>query len=608
MYPNNEIIRTEYKNYLKVHDKIIKDAKCKYDREQIISNIGDSRRLWRVVNNRLGRNLKEDGYINYIYDENKHKIFEPNKICNILNSYFCNVGFELSKKIQPPDTEIKLPHVNPKTMFITPTTIKEIENIIKNLKLKNGGVDNINTKTIVILANFISEPLAHIVNLCIEKAIWPDALKRAVIKPIHKGKDKHSTSNYRPISLISNLAKILEKIIHHRILNFIIKHKIISKQQYGFMKNLGTKDALNYITNLIYEKLDKSTPIAITFLDLAKAFDTVNHKILLDKLYNYGIRGKAHELILSYLQNRKQCVKCNDYVSDYCEINTGVPQGTVLGPLLFILYVNDLLTSMHGDLIVSFADDTAVISTDKTWKLVELNMINYLDMVSKWLALNQLSLNLDKTVFMTFGNYCDSVPYDISISMNGKLLKRVESCKYLGIVFDYRMIWNEHIEYILNKTKYLVFIFHKISKYVHTETLRMLYYAFFQSIISYGIIAWGGAYAGNLKLIQELQNKILKIVNRNHFIPHNNPLNVEQLFSFEALKLHYNDLKTKFINSNSITRNRSVPIPLRSKTVGGRSSFVRAIRLFNGLPNDLKILSQTSSRKTKLKKWIKANI
>lgn len=276
-----------------------------------------------------------------------------------MNSYFCNVGFELSKKIQPPDTELKLPHVNPKSMFITPTTINEIVHIIKNLKLKNGGVDNINTKTIVILANFLSEPLAHIVNLCIEKAIWPDALKRAVIKPIHKGKDKHTTSNYRPISLISNLAKIFEKIIHHRILNFIIKHKILSKQQYGFMKNLGTKDALNYITNLIYEKLDKSTPIAITFLDLAKAFDTVNHKILLDKLYNYGIRGKAHEHILNYLQNRKQCVKCNDYVSDYCEINTGVPQGTVLGPLLFILYVNDLLTSIHGDLIVSYADDTA---------------------------------------------------------------------------------------------------------------------------------------------------------------------------------------------------------------------------------------------------------
>ena len=157
-------------------------------------------------------------------------------------------------------------------------------------------------------------------------AIWPDELKMEEVIPIHKAKEKHITTNYRPISLISNLAKILEKIIHNRITNFINKCEILAKNQYGFRKNKSTKDALSLITNAIYDKLDKSTRIAITFLDLAKAFDTVNHQILLDKLYNYGIRGRASNLIKSYLGNRLQKVKLNNINCQFQSVNMGVPQ------------------------------------------------------------------------------------------------------------------------------------------------------------------------------------------------------------------------------------------------------------------------------------------
>lgn len=193
------------------------------------------------------------------------------------------------------------------------------------------------------------------------------------------------------------------------------------------MKNIGTKHALNYICNIIYEKIDKSQPIAVTFLDLAKAFDTVNHKLLLDKLYNYGFRGIAYMLMSSYLANRKQRVLVGESVSDFCTVNTGVPQRTILGVLLFLLYVNDLLSSMPSDTILSFADDTAVVSTG-TWTQVEAKMNEYLESVQNWLALNRLSLNIDKTVVMTSGSYNNSVPINIGILINGKLLKRVERC------------------------------------------------------------------------------------------------------------------------------------------------------------------------------------
>ena len=167
--------------------------------------------------------------------------------------------------------------------------------------------------------------MSYIINTCIERATWPDALKKAEIVPIYKSGDKHNATNYRPISLISNIGKVFEKIIYNRIYEFIKKHNLITDQQFRFMKKIGTKDALNYITNILHNNLDHSKPTLITYLDLVKAFDTVDHEILLDKLYCIGMRGQALDLLSSYLNDRYQRVKINDNESSYRKINTGVP-------------------------------------------------------------------------------------------------------------------------------------------------------------------------------------------------------------------------------------------------------------------------------------------
>ena len=292
-----------------------------------------------------------------------------------MKKFFCNIGKRLSDKIRlPKNGEIKLPTINSKSIFFEPTNHHEIENILRNMENKHGRNDNINSKTLKTLVKHLIDSLTHICNLCIDKAIWLDALKSAEVIPIHKSKEKHMATNYRPISLISNPAKILNKILHKGITTFINKCDILAKNQYGFRKNKSTKDVLTLISNVIYGKLDKSTPIAIIFFDLAKAFDTVNHQILLDKLYNYGIRGSAHNLIKSYLGNRLQKGKLNQITSQLESVNTGVPQGTILGPLLFLLYINDLLLDIPEDSTVSYADDTAVVTSAKTWKEVETNM------------------------------------------------------------------------------------------------------------------------------------------------------------------------------------------------------------------------------------------
>ena len=188
-------------------------------------------------------------------------------------------------------------------------------------------------------------------------------------------------------------------------------------------------------------------------------------------------------------------------------------------------------------------------------------MNNYLKKVANWLAHNKLSLNIDKIVYITFGIYCDSVPHNIHLRIDNRLLKRVEHCKYLGVNIDFNMRWNIHIDYIINKTKYLLFVFSKLSRFLQTDTLMMLYYALFHSVASYGILVWGGAYNNNLSRLQRLQNRLLKIASKNTFLLNNYPLNLEQTFAHKAITYHYANLRDIRKNRKTNTRKKIIPIP-----------------------------------------------
>lgn len=255
--------------------------------------------------------------------------------------------------------------------------------------------------------------IARIINKCIDQAIWPDALKAAEIVPVYKSGDVHEISNYRPISLISNIAKIFEKAIHGRLLKFLNKHKILNINQFGFQKGINTSNAMDKVLHEIYSSINKNKAVVATFIDLQKAFDTVDHKLLFTKLEKYGIRGLALRLLKSYLTNRTQKVKINDTLSEATTVEIGVPQGSVLGPLLFLIYINDIF--VVSTYIYAFADDTVILSMENTWCDAVSLMNEKLNNLSDWFIANKLSLNVKKTELMVFGSYSDSVPQCIQL-------------------------------------------------------------------------------------------------------------------------------------------------------------------------------------------------
>ena len=274
----------------------------------------------------------------------------------------------------------------------------EIKLIISSLNLnKSYGPNSVPTDILHLLKEDISYPLTILFNMSLTSGIHPDIFKVAQTIPIFKKGSKLATSNYRPISLLSNLNKILEKLMFNRVFKFLDEQKCFYNLQFGFGEKHSTTHALIEITETIRKALDNKTFACGVFIDLQKAFDTVNHAILIDKLHYYGIRGIGNKWFKSYLTNRTQFVSIQGYNSTEKEIKHGVPQGSVLGPLLFLLYINDLHTAISNSSVYHFADDTNLLNINTSPKKMQIQVNYDLKCLYKWLLANKISLNCTKT-------------------------------------------------------------------------------------------------------------------------------------------------------------------------------------------------------------------
>ena len=472
---------------------LIKKSKKSYLRKFFQENFNNSRKTWNKINEILNRKRNQMTAI-FLSDDGV-MITNQKAISNRFNNYYINVAQNLIKEMGETNTEFQdyLKNPNEHSFFINETTPDEIDKYLKKLDIKKAsdlyGISPFLVKT---SSEKIKNQLSIIFNLSFVQGIVPNKLKIGVIYPIHKGDTKFICSNYRPISTLPIFSKILEKLMHKRLTSFLEKYEILFKHQYGFQKGKSTEHAIIDLHSNIIKPIEKKEKACAIFLDFVKAFDTVNHKILLKKIEYIGIRDIQLQWFDSNLSNRQQCVKLGQDISDFKTVKCGVPQGSVLRPLFFLIFINDIYISTSKVSFYLFADGTCLFYSNKDYKKVEKDINNALENITNWLKANKLTLNVKKSNLILFNiqtNIKDNPK--IKICIGNSELEQKNSSKYLGIYFDKRLSWDTHIDYINNEINRGIGIIKKIRYFVKKNTLKNIYYSFVKPHIDYGTLAWG---------------------------------------------------------------------------------------------------------------------
>ena len=554
-----QILDKEYKVLRNQITSEKRAGKKKHQTLQFEENKHKSSNAWKCIRSLV--NIKSSKASNIkLMDKDNNLMSDSWKISNIFNDHFSTLGANVQAKIpqergsyksylNKKDKTTNQLHINPHSysFFLSATGPDEISKIITGLDTnKSTGPFGLPVFLLKLFVDFFSIWLSELINLCFETGEFPTLLKMAKVAPIHKKESKLNYLNYRPISLLSVFSKIYEKCIYKRIYHYLTEKNLISPNQFGFRAGHSTNHAIISLTEYIREKLDEGNYVCGIFVDLEKAFDTVHHDILCEKLKVYGLRGNINDLIKSYLSGRQQYVSINGVDSTIKDVTCGVPQGSSLGPLLFLIYINDFRFCLSQTDCGHFADDTFIIYSSKKPKTIETIVNTELKEVVKWLRLNKLSLNEAKTELIFFRSNHHPLDYDnIFIKLNGLRLKPVDFIKYLGMYIDKFLNWTTHFDELCKKLSRANGILSKLRYNAPLDICLQVYYSIFYSYIITGCNLWGlTPIAKNIERVQILQNKCVRIMTFAPFRADANPifqqlalLKIEDIIKCEQLKL-----------------------------------------------------------------------
>ena len=510
-----------FSDYRRTLKAVINSAKKSHNCNRISEHMNDRKKTWQIINELRGKSKKS--MKPSIVIDNK-KITDRRVIANEFNKYFNSIASKLNESMtnqeisgsKLPSFEDYLMPMNEKSIFLNDCSEAELLEIISNLD--NNKSSDIPIRVIKKSAHVICPALSCYFNTLMAEGTFPDVLKVGKVTPIFKKGNVEDVGNYRPVSTLPIFGKIFEKVIYTRIYDFALSQGIIDKNQFGFRKSHSTSHAVNYSVKIIDESLKNKRHVLGIFIDLSKAFDTIDHATLLTKLERYGIRGNANSLLKSYLSCRTQYTEVLGEKSDPLIIKFGVPQGSVLGPLLFLLYINDISNCSKLGTFILFADDTNIfvegLSAEDAYK--KGNAV--LKSVKKYMTLNKLHINMSKCCYIHFKPKIKAQK-TLEIESQANILqiedypiKKSETAKFLGVILDDQLCWGPHTAALKRKLTYasatLCRIRDSIPDILHTD----LYHTLFESHLVYCISVWGGSSLVNIAKIWMAQKHCIRIL------------------------------------------------------------------------------------------------
>ena len=432
-------------------------------------------------------------------------------ISSAFNKYFCNIASNLKNDMANTSPS----HTSPiprqmrtlNAMILTDCTAYEITEIIK--LFKNKATSDTAVQALKFVNEEIAPVISDLINASLSQGLFPSQLKLAKVIPLHKAGSKADVANYRPISLLPLISKVYEKVMHNRLYNHLVKNNIIHNTQFGFRAGHSCEHALFTAQNTILSALSKKEVAVLLLIDFSKAFDMVDHGILLAKLEHYGVRSNALDWFRSYLSDRRQYVHVNDTDSTTENLYHGVPQGSILGPLLFIIYINDIPSISNLAKFILYADDANIIITGRDLHEVEQKVAQLIPLLLDWITCNGLKLNIGKTKYLIFSN---GKKRDINIIISGNKIERKISERFLGVIMDENLSWTAHRAALATKISRNAGILFKLRGTIPLHVLKTLYFSFIQSHLCFCPSIWGLGSQNSLSRIFSAQKKAIRAI------------------------------------------------------------------------------------------------
>ena len=556
----------KYKNYRRTLNVIKRSEKLTFY-TKLFEKIGnDTRTTWSIVNG-LSKKYKRNCMISsLIYDS--YTVSDPQSIVNCLNKHFASAGEKVQKNIgtvkQNPLAYVKQCMDNLDNIFVSEAGVEKLINMMK--PKRSCGYDGISNYLLKEIFVSIRVPFLHVIKKSLKEGKFPEGMKLAKINPLFKSGRHDICDNYRPISLLPVFSKVLEKIVYVSIVKYLTKNDLIYCKQFGFRKKHSTGDAIKLLVSEILNGWNKDMHVVAIFIDLKKAFDTVSHDLILKKISKLGISGNLLNWLKSYLEKRQQFTSMNGFMSDTMQTRVGVPQGSLLGVLLFQLVIDDLRKSVTYSNVILYADDTTLILAGRNLKFLLSKLQSDLNRISVWLKSNHLSLNVKKTKAVLFlcGYHCEN----LILNVGCECIEFVSNFKFLGFTIDEKLSCSDHVNKLYKELLSIVFMISKLKDVVPIKILKQVYYAHFHSKMNYCLDIWGTLVSKHMfDKIYKLQKRVIRLIAKKPMLSHSDPI-FKQL---EILKLRDN-MELSLCSLIYKVNNMEIPLPIVRIFETGRGS------------------------------------